>query len=97
MKYRRKSGVVEAFKWDGGSTPNPKWFDLFVKNGRAKFIRKGDSFYCNIATPHGLVKCNVGDFVVMNGIDDVYPVAANKFFDLYEEVSSGKVRNNSKG
>ena len=40
MKYVKKAVPVEAFQWDGGTTPNPKWMDEFADKGKISLLEE---------------------------------------------------------
>jgi len=87
-KFRNKPIVVDAFKYDIDDRPD--WFsdkvttnDIITHVGTD--LRSPEDYYCEIKTPLGIMRGNVGDYIVKNEVGVVYPSTPNTFETLYEE------------
>lgn len=73
MKYRTKSGIVEAFKW--GTHAIPDWFEQTNFNYNSNEIIS-DCFN---------EECLRGDWIIKNG-KTIYPCKHEVFIQKYEPV-----------
>lgn len=80
MKFRKKPVVIEAFCW--GVNKPPKWFLKAVADDQV--ILRTDDAPVEIRTPTGVMKANVGDWIVRGVKGEIYPVKTEIFEASYE-------------
>lgn len=81
-RYRMKPIIKEAFRYN--IDPRPDWFTEKV-NAR-EVITYDDG--CKIGTLDGIMRANVGDYIVKGILGEIYPCKAEVFlhsYDLLEE------------
>lgn len=86
-KFVKKPVEVEAVKYNGSSAEIDdiqRWIRTGVYTPSAVMIYDGRSF--ELATIHGPVTVNAGDWVVKQNQDDFYPVAPSVFEQNYANV-----------
>lgn len=92
MKYRNKLVVIEAFKWTGDKTQveDPIWIVDEIRKGTA--IVKYP--YLEIKTLEGIMKANVGDYIIKGISGEIYPCKPDIFELTYNKVNDN-VRNSA--
>ncbi|MDC4754088.1 hypothetical protein NQ845_17315 [Acinetobacter baumannii] len=86
-KFVKKPVEVEAVKYNGSSAEIDdiqRWIRTGVYTPSAVMIYDGRSF--ELATIHGSVTVNAGDWIVKQNQDDFYPVAPSVFEQNYAKV-----------
>lgn len=89
MQYRKKSVVIEAFKWTCGpdQTEDPKWIVDAIKAGSVRFENEGTpSVILLIDTSEGTHRANQGDWIIQGVKGELYPCKPDIFAATYEEV-----------
>ena len=87
MKYRKKSVVVEAFRWTGGpdQTENPKWICDAIKKGTVRFRDQGTiNCVLLIDTLEGTHRVNQGNFIIRDIKGELYSCKPDIFEQTYE-------------
>lgn len=79
MKYRKKPIVIEAYQYNGCVV------DIAEKFLDMKVPRK-DNDCCYIETLEGLMKCEIGDYIIRGIKGEFYPCKADIFEMTYEVV-----------
>ena len=87
MKFRKKPVVIEAVRWDGtnvktvldfgDSGPAPLWGDDF----------KIDASGVHIRTSEGIMRADVGDWIIKGLKGEFYPCKPDIFAATYEPVT----------
>lgn len=100
-KYRKKPVVVEAFQWTGESEEFPDWFIDQLKDGTAKIQKEfvevvGDGTHeldkievkrwVEIQTLEGIMKADIGDYIIKGVKGEIYPCKPDIFEETYEKV-----------
>lgn len=82
MKYRKKPVVIEAFVWTGGpdQTEDPEWIVAAIEAGDVTF--EPDAML--IHTLEGVMRTNVGDYVIKGVQNEIYPCKPDIFEATYE-------------
>jgi len=85
-KYRKKPGIIEAVQWNGNNVdevlkfgdtgPQPLWGDDF------KIHRANQQV--EILTLEGVMKANVGDWIIRDVEGEFYPCKPSIFAATYE-------------
>lgn len=87
MKYRKKSVVIEAFKWTGGpdQEDDPVWIVEAIKKGEVwfKYIGTPD-VQCCIDTLEGTMAASVGDYIIKGVKGEIYPCKPDIFEATYD-------------
>lgn len=93
MKYKKKSLIVDAFKYDGDLVDkNGNWY---VPDWAKEAFLSGRLFYDSVdsnSPPSELFVSDtgkhvkVGDYIVRSGLSNIYPVNEIIFKMAYEEV-----------
>ena len=94
MKYRRKSEIIDAFKWTGGpdQTEDPVWIvealkkDFYREPGAARIIQPNIEVLLEIFTPEGRMCAHIGDYIIRNAKGEIYPRRPDVFEQTYEKV-----------
>lgn len=88
MKYRKKPVVIDAFCWplpsglqDRGL--EPEWFDNAWKNRKITVF----GTHLEIETLEGLMKANIGDYIIQGIKGEIYPCKPDIFEATYEPVT----------
>ena len=82
MKYRKKPVVIEAFQWKGSLESAPEWF---VNSGNRGPVMRHITFV-NIHTLEGIMRADVGDWIIKGVNGEIYPCKPDIFEKTYEEV-----------
>lgn len=77
-KYRKKPVVIEAVQYDGT-------FDLEFLRGDER-VRAGGNGACEIVTLEGVMRCEVGDWIIRGIKGELYPCKPDIFAATYELV-----------
>jgi len=80
MKYRKKPVVVEAFRYYVDARPD--WFTDKVTNDEIITFKT----HCEIVTLEGIMRGEVGDYIIQGVKGEVYPCKTDIFEATYEEV-----------
>ena len=102
MKYRNKPVVIEAFKWtaDHTQTEYPSWICDAIRLGKVSFNMgrdfKPDEMLIN--TLKGLMRADIGDYIIQGIKGEIYPIKEDIFLMTYEAVNDehyreGKMKN----
>lgn len=75
MKYRKKPVVIEAFQWMGEEVP-----------GFKRSCDRTGNYYLEIPTLEGVMRADIGDFIITGVKNEVYPCKPDVFALTYEEV-----------
>lgn len=88
MKFRKKPVVVEAFRF--GYDDPPRWARTAQIKGRmTPFSQDGGRFrWCEIETPEGTLRAEVGDWIIRGVAGDLYPCKPEIFAQTYEAVDT---------
>ena len=88
MKYRKKPVTIEAFIWTGGpdQTEDPDWIVEAIRKGIVQVHR--DGLY--IKTLEGIMKANIGDYIIQGVKGEIYPCKPDIFEMTYESVEDKK-------
>jgi hypothetical protein len=79
-RFSKKPVIVEAMHFDGT-------FDLQFLNGDERVRSAGDgSGACEIVTLEGVMRCNIGDWIIRGVKGELYPCKPDIFEATYEEV-----------
>lgn len=81
-KFKKKSSVIEAFKWMEEVTPD--WW----REESGKFnvdVASGTVF---IPTETGTYPCQKGDYIIRNEVGDIYSRKPDVFENIYEPVDA---------
>jgi hypothetical protein len=78
-KFRKKTVVIEAFKWLDDAVP--KWWE--DRNGIKLLTDTGQAL---IPTLEGVMKANPGDWIIKGVKGEIYPVKNDIFVETYEPV-----------
>jgi hypothetical protein len=88
VKYRKKPVVIEAFRVPGpGEAPDesvPSWLTTALLNCDATIIASGGM---NITTLEGIMRADVGDYVIRGVKGELYPCKPDIFAATYEQVA----------
>ena len=82
MKYRKKPVVIEAVKWKG---TNLREIQRFYKTDS---ILAGDQIY--ITTLEGVMKADIGDYIIKGVKGEYYPCKPDIFKMTYEALKGVK-------
>jgi hypothetical protein len=80
MKYRKKPVVIEAVQWTGDNANEVAWF----AEGKAILGVFHDGF--DIHTLEGVMRANVGDYIIKGVNGEFYPCKPGIFEKTYEKV-----------
>jgi hypothetical protein len=92
MKYRKKPVVIDAFQWEGWTgiaNRAPEWFDwndsgyYEGKSTCWKSIGEGD--VCLITTREGVMRADLGDWIIQGVKGELYPCKPDIFAATYEK------------
>jgi hypothetical protein len=85
-KYRKKSDVIEAYKY--GEEEAPQWFKEAVRKGLATPCSQygGTKRWCEIETKEGTMIAKIGDYIVKDVDVDLFPCKPHMFETIYEVV-----------
>jgi hypothetical protein len=89
MFYRKKPGVIEAFRWTGGpdQEEDPLWAAEAIRDGRITFLHEGTpDCALQIHTLEGVMTANQGDFIILGAKGEIYPCKLDIFYATYEPV-----------
>lgn len=87
-KYRKKPVVIDAFQWTGdrNQTEDPEWVVDAICNGHIK-IRLGKEvheIHMDIYTLEGVMKANIGDYIIRGIQGEIYPCKPDIFEATYD-------------
>ena len=82
MKYRKKPVVIEAFVYNDNDSLWPEWF----KKGLSQDTIRAYHSHCEINTLEGVMKGNVGDYIIQGVKFEIYPCKPDIFVQTYEQV-----------
>lgn len=80
-KYRKKSALIEAFKYN--EEVEPDWFTELVTRGDIKTSPSGGH---QLHTDHGVLLFYDGDYIVRGSSGEVYPCSPGIFEVIHEKV-----------
>lgn len=80
MKFRKKSVVIEAFRWDPNLASWPDWFDDFPDK------TVNDNGTVSILTLEGVMTVNRSDYILCGVKGEIYPCKPDIFAATYEPV-----------
>lgn len=90
MKYRKKPVIIEAFKWtaDEDQLEDPIWICEAIRKGEAWIDRDrhGGIITMKIKTLEGLMRANIGDYIIQGVNGEIYPCKPDIFEKTYEKV-----------
>lgn len=90
MKYRKKPVVIEAVRNDGTWAPICQWLESLTGTGmafqpaEAPPITRNDDGSLNIGTAEGIMRGNVGDWIIQGVKGELYPCKPDIFATTYE-------------
>lgn len=87
-RFRKRPVAIEAWRWEGGEfqAKAPAWL-LDYKNGPAKEqVRLHANGTLSIPTLEGEMRAQVGDWVIMGVVGEVYPCKPAIFEATYEAI-----------
>lgn len=85
MLFRKKPVEVEAVQMasrDGDFTLAPDWLKEAMERGDVAHAKEGDLFF--VYTPEGLMKGEVGDYVIRGIEGELYPCKRSVFEKTHE-------------
>jgi hypothetical protein len=95
MKYIKKPIIIDAFRY--GFDTIPPWLDLDKHVEHEPVQRDFDSGEFNflpkflmIQTLKGVMKANIGDYIIKNIKGELYPCEANIFDQTYDRYREGE-------
>lgn len=83
MKFRKKPVVIEAWRNQSGS-PIPKWFNEAWTKEKIRFAGGGA---INIHTLEGVMRAELGDWIIQGVQGELYPCKPDIFEATYEPVA----------
>lgn len=84
-RFRKKPVVIEAFRYELGPTLGPEWFVDKVTSGEiATFID-----HCEIKTLEGVMRGEIGDWIIQGVKGEIYPCKPDIFEATYEPAEEG--------
>ncbi len=92
MRYRKKPVVIDAVRNDGTWAPIMAWLDelsggrMTVPFGARPAITRNEDGTLNIETLEGVMRADVGDYVIAGVKGELYPCKPDVFEATYEEV-----------
>jgi len=85
MRYRKKPVVIEAYQWDGTE-------DMLIHLNEWS---KGKVFSFKVdllvSTLEGVLKANIGDWIIKGVENEFYPCKSSVFEATYEKVDEAEV------
>lgn len=79
-KFRKKPVTIEAFRY--WIDPKPDWFhDKVAKNDIIAY-----NTHCEINTLEGVMRGNLGDYIILGIAGEVYPCKPDIFRETYEPI-----------
>ena len=97
MRYRKKSVVIEAFQlsrnWPDCDCNN--WFHdavtkgIIITHNMGKFHNPSQETYIEIKTLEGLMRGDLGDFIIKGVKGEIYPCKPEIFELTYYEIYGG--------
>jgi len=94
--YRKKSVIVEAFKWTGdqNQTEDPEWIVEAIRKGIVTFAPAGGigTTFVYIQTPEGIMSAAPGSYIIKGIKGEIYPCQPDIFEQTYELVKEKKCR-----
>lgn len=88
-KYRKKSLVIDAFRWTGGDDQkeDPEWINDAIRSRLVRFVHKGTkSHQMIIQTLEGNHFANPGDYIIKGINGELYPCKPDIFEATYEAI-----------
>jgi len=88
-KWRKKPVVIDAFLWTGdmNQTEDPEWMQAPMKQGESEI---GGIWFVDgnmmIMTLEGIMKAEVGDWIIKGIENEIYPCKPGIFKATYEQV-----------
>lgn len=88
-KFRKKPVVIDAFKWTGGpdQTEDPQWIVDAIKIGDVWFDESGAQVSMMIKTLEGVMRGDLGDYIIKGLKGEIYPCKPDIFEMSYEPVT----------
>lgn len=89
MKYKKKSVVIEAFKYDGdmidrnGVPYAPDWAIAALENGTMYFRDAGQLYIKTLKGDHHVT---VGDYIIQGVAGELYPCKPDIFDKTYNKL-----------
>lgn len=86
MKYRKKSVVVDACQNDGDWAAMCRWFAELEGGDPSRFppISRNIDGSLDIRTPEGVMRADIGDWVIRGVAGEYYPCKPDIFAATYE-------------
>lgn len=84
MRYRKKPVVIEAVKWDGTQIAR----DKLLRWGGFHLEDYNNFGELEITTLEGVMKAEIGDWIIKGVKGEFYPCKPDIFKATYEEVQS---------
>ncbi|AKG36102.1 DUF2829 domain-containing protein [Paenibacillus durus] len=91
-KWRKKSVVIEAFKWTGdqNQSEDPVWINEAYRRGDVRYDGVGtNDMEMFISTLEGVMTARPGDYIIQGIEGEIYPCKASIFEKTYE--SAGEI------
>lgn len=89
MKFRKKPVVIEAYKvrdpLDDDTFPTPQWLLAGITSGTVNAYTDG---HVEITTLEGVMRADVGDWIIQGVKGELYPCKPDIFEATYEPVES---------
>jgi hypothetical protein len=88
MKFRKKPVVIEAYEFQNkvGEDTRPDWLFQAIARGDVKFHPGADE-HLTIHTLEGVMRADVGDFIIQGVKGELYPCKPDIFHATYEPFS----------
>lgn len=103
MKYRKKSEIIEAVKWDGNieTVQNNKWLEDAIKEDKAMLCMddmydKEPTLLVQVIAGKNMKIVKIGDYVIKNSRGEKYIIhgaEAKGFEEEFESIQEAKVNN----
>lgn len=88
MKYVKKPVVIEAIQWDGH---NVNEIFVFTEEKASFGIEKGGISPLFIDTLEGIMKADIGDFIIKGIKGEFYPCKPDVFAKTYEVCNESSI------
>jgi hypothetical protein len=90
MKFRKKPVVIDAIQYDGDWKTVETIIKKFETNRPITWHPDGKN-YMEIETLEGVMRANVGDWIIRGVRGEIYPCKPDIFADTYEAVDKEEV------
>jgi len=81
MKYRKKPIIINAIQWRGDNLEDITKFDPFFEG-----IKEPINMQIIIQTLEGVMKADIGDYIIRGIKDELYPCKPDIFESTYEKI-----------